>query len=236
MTSRAGSTATSTCRSSLWRWFRSRFSLFPPRRGSGSARGIALVGEWRAKVIAPAAEGTLQGSKIWDQSPHAALRRLLVDAPAFDGTRVNEASLSQREFTRVSRVVGGSILCVYAAVWLLARHRRTGTALLADLALACCGIVQVVGFNLKAQFVVLLLPAVAAAAWVARPPPGRSTRLWRVVLVLSGGLLLASSPGLVGRAASNWMLAYSSVTVATILLGAAVVGMRLQGGPASAET
>ncbi|HET9952818.1 MAG TPA: glycosyltransferase family 87 protein, partial [Candidatus Eisenbacteria bacterium] len=76
----------------------------------GPVRGVDLMSQWRAKVIAPAAAGTLQGSKLWDQSPQAALRRLLVDAPAYGETRVNLASISQPSFARVGRAVGGAFL------------------------------------------------------------------------------------------------------------------------------
>ena len=176
--------------------------------------GVERLGEWRAKVIDPAAAGTLQGSKNIDQSPQAALRRLLVAEPAFEGHAVNVASLDPQTFALVSRVTSLVFLAGYCFLWLLAPHKSSPRALLIDLALGCCAMVQLTGFNLKAQFVVLLLPAWLAAslAWDG----GSRTR--RVALVVAGALFLLSQPGLVGRTASNWMLAYSSMTVGTIIL------------------
>jgi hypothetical protein len=82
--------------------------------------------------------------------------------------------------------------------------------------------VQVVGFNLKAQFVVLLLPAWLAStlAWQqhARAP--------RVLLAVAGVLFLLTQPGLMGRTLSNWLLAYSAMTLGTLLLAAALVILR----------
>ena len=186
--------------------------------------GGARLGEWREKVIAPAAAGTLQGSKIIDQSPQAALRRLLVAAPAFDDRAVNVASLDAPAFARVSRVTSLVFLAAYVIVWLVAPGRGSPRALLLDLALACCAMVQLTGFNLKAQFVVLLLPAWLAAslAWE------RPARAQRVALLLAGALFLLSQPGLVGRAASNWMLAYSSMTVGTVILAKVLAWQRLR--------
>jgi hypothetical protein len=191
--------------------------------------GGARLGEWREKVIAPAAAGTLQGSKIIDQSPQAALRRLLVAGPAFDDHAVNVASLDAVTFARVSRITSLVFLLGYAVVWWFAPRRDSPRALLLDLALGCCAMVQLTGFNLKAQFVVLLLPAWLAAslAWERR------WRTRRVALVVAGALFLFSQPGLVGRTASNWMLAYSCMTVATVILAKVLAWQRLtvEGAP-----
>ena len=196
----------------------------------GGGTGVRLLQDWRAKVIAPAAAGTLQGSSIIDQSPQAALRRLLVAAPAFDGHAVNVASLEQPTFARVSRITSLVFLLGYVIVWLFAPRRDSARALLLDLALGCCAMVQLTGFNLKAQFVVLLLPAWLAAslAWEQR------WRTRRTALVVAGALFLLSQPGLVGRTASNWMLAYSSMTVATIILAKVLAWQRLTPSPSDA--
>jgi hypothetical protein len=192
--------------------------------------GAARLGEWRAKVVAPAAAGTLQGSKIIDQSPQAALRRLLVAGPAFDDRSVNIATLEPATFAQVSRIVSLVFLAGYAIVWWFAPARGSPRALLLDLALGCCAMVQLTGFNLKAQFVVLLLPAwlAATSAW-ARPSRGP-----RLLLVAAGALFLLSQPGLVGRAASNWMLAYSSMAVATLILAKVLAWQRLTLPPTAA--
>ncbi|HVQ27431.1 MAG TPA: glycosyltransferase 87 family protein, partial [Planctomycetota bacterium] len=191
--------------------------------------GVERLGEWRAKVIAPAAAGTLQGSKVIDQSPQAGLRRLLVAGPAFGTTAVNVASLDEQAFALVSRVTSIVFLAGYVIVWLLAPSRGSPRALLLDLALGCCAMVQLTGFNLKAQFVVLLLPAwlAAALAWERR------ALVQRVALVLAGALFLFSQPGLVGRAASNWMLAYSSMAVGTLVLAKVLAWQRLRVGAAT---
>jgi len=191
---------------------------------TGGERGARLLQEWREKVVAPAAAGTLQGSKVIDQSPQAALRRLLVDEPAFDGHAANVASLEPRAFSRVSRAASVTLLVAYVLVWLFAPARATPRALLVDLALGCCAMVQLTGFSLKAQFVVLLLPAwVAASLAFERPAPAA-----RAALLAAGALFLLSQPGLVGRAASNWMLAYSSMTLGTLLLAATLAMFRWQ--------
>ena len=201
-------------------------ALALPFARTGIVEGARLLDDWRAKVVAPAAAGTLLGSRVIDQSPHAGLRRLLVHAPAYGDTYINLRSLSSEEFANVSRMVAAGLVVAYALVWLLAPARGTPRALLLDLALACCAMVQVTGFNLKAQFVVLLLPAWTAAciAWAL------AARVQRALLVAAGALFLLSQPGLVGRAASNWLLAYSSMAVGTLLLAAALVLLRFGGG------
>ncbi len=206
---------------------------------AGPAGGARELRDWREKVLAPAVAGTLQGSKIIDQSPHAGLRRLLVAEPAFGDTRVNVASLTPAAFSRVSRAVAVLLLAGYLTVWLLAPARATPAALLVDLSLACCAMVQVTGFNLKAQFVLLLLPAwtAAALAWGGGRP-----RRARVLLVSAAALFLLSYPDLVGRTTANWLLAYSSMAIGTLLLAAALVRQRFalampspSGAPAAAR-
>jgi hypothetical protein len=189
---------------------------------TGLPLGRQLLGEWRAKVLAPAAAGTLQGSSVIDQSPHAALRRWLVDAPAFERHAVNVTSLPAPAFAVVSRALAAAILLGYLLVWALAPARAEPEALLLDLSLGCCAMVEVVGFNLKAQFIVLLLPAWIAATLAAR----QRARAPRVLLAVAGALFLACQPGLVGRAASNWVLAGSAMTLGTLLLAATLVLQR----------
>ncbi len=208
------------------------FALAIPFARTGVLEGVRLLDDWRAKVVAPAAAGTLQGSKVIDQSPHAGLRRLLVDAPAFGETRVNIASLTPERFAGVSRAVALALLAGYALVGLLAPAKGSPRALLLDLALACCAMVQVTGYNLKAQFVVLLLPAwtASAIAW-SRPAPAA-----RVLLVAAAALFLLSQPSLVGRGGSDWMLAWSSMAVGTLLLAAVLAMQRFAVAPTPSPT
>jgi len=190
---------------------------------SGAGPGLRHLAEWREKVVAPAAAGTLQGSRVIDQSPHAGLRRLLVAEPAFGETRVNVAALAPAAFAKVSRAVAVALVLAYALIWLSAPARGSPLSLLLDLALGCCAMVQVTGFHLKAQFVVLL-PAAWAAATLAFAPGG--PRDARALLLAAGALFLFSQPGLVGRAGSDRLLAYSSMGAGTLLLAAALVALR----------
>jgi hypothetical protein len=133
------------------------------------------------------------------------------------------ASLSPEQFTNVSRGVALALLVAYALVWLLAPAKGTPRALVLDLALATCAMVQVTGYNLKAQFIVLLLPAWVAVsiAWRAGAPKAP-----RIALLAAGALMLASLPDLVSRSVSNWMLAYSSLGAATLLLAVVLAILR----------
>jgi hypothetical protein len=159
---------------------------------------------------------------------------LLVAGPAYDDRSVNIARLEPTAFARVSRGVALVLLAGYLLVWLAAPARASARALLLDLALGCCAMVQVAGFNLKAQFVVLLLPAWLAAA-LAWSTPRRAPR---ALLVTAGVLFLLSQSSLAGRPLSNLLLAYSSMTVGTLLLAAALVlqrfGTRLTPPPSGA--
>jgi len=203
-------------------------ALVAPMPRGGVRAGVSLLREWHAKVVAPAAAGTLQGSKNIDQSPQAGLRRLLVDEPAFGGTHVNVAHLSTAAFARVSRVVSLALLAGYALLWGFAPRRGSPRDALLDLALGCCAMVQVTGFHLKAQFVVLLVPAWAAAACAFGPgvQAGAARRGTRALLLVAAALFLLSQPGLVGRAASDRLLAWSSLAVGTGLLAAALAWLR----------
>jgi hypothetical protein len=201
---------------------------------SGRPGALQHLDDWRVKVVVPAAAGILQGSKVIDQSPHAALRRLLVDHPAYGETRVNVASLAPAAFARVSRTLTAALLAVHLLIWLTGPARGSPRALLLDLSLAACAMVQVTGFSLKAQFIVLLLPAWVAAtlAWGgAASMPGSGS--WRgaphgvrALLLLAGALFLGSYPDLVGRALSNRMLAWSSLASGTMLLVVALAWLR----------
>jgi hypothetical protein len=124
------------------------------------------------------------------------------------------------------------LLLAYVALWLFAPARAASSALLIDLSVGCCAIVQIVGFNLKAQFVVLLLPALAAT-WSAlgTGKPGE-----RILLALAGLAFLVCPPGLVGRAASNLLLAHSAMAIGTLLLATALVVQRLTPPPTVART
>ena len=192
-------------------------ALLAPLAISGPRAGFAHLTDWRAKLVAPAAAGTLQGSKVIDQSPHAGLRRLLVDEPAFGERHVNVASLDAAAFAAVSRATAAALLVAYLLVWLTAPARALPRAMLLDLTLGCCAMVQVTGFNLKAQFIVLLLPAWTAAT-LAFGPGARPPRGTRALLLTAAASFLLSQPGLVGRAASNLLLAYSAMGVGTLLL------------------
>jgi hypothetical protein len=77
---------------------------------------------------------------------------------------------------------------------------------------------------------VLLLPAWLAAtlAWERR------ARGPRVLLGVAAALFLLSQPGLVGRAASNWMLACSSMTLGTVILAKVLAWQRLTLPPSAA--
>ena len=196
----------------------------------GSSGGVRLLEDWRAKVLAPAVAGTLQGSNVIDQSPQAALRRLLVAEPAFGDRSVNVAALDPATFARVSRWVSVVFLAGYLLFWLVAPARGSPLALVTNLAMGCCAMVQLTGFSLKAQFVVLLLPACLAASLAWRRP-GRGPR---IALGIAAALFLLSQPGLVGRTASNWMLAYSSMALGTLLLTKTLAWLRLTQPPSAA--
>ena len=189
---------------------------------TGIPAGARLLDEWRSQVAAPAAAGTLQGSKVIDQSPQAALRRLLVSEPAFGDHAVNVAALAPSSFAAVSRAASAALFAAYLTVWLFAPARDRPRALLVDLALGCCAMVQLTGFSLKAQFVVLLLPAWLAAAIASERRGGVS----RALLGAAGALFLLSQPGLVGRTASNLLLAYSSMALGTLLLAGSLAWFR----------
>jgi hypothetical protein len=93
-----------------------------------------------------------------------------------------------------------------------------------DFGLAYCGTLLVVGFNLKAHFIALLLPGAIAVCGLATSGARRSRGL--AVLAVCAVLLILSNPGFVGRAISSWALAYSSMTLATLLLTGLLIRRR----------
>lgn len=193
----------------------------------GPERTTSLLSQWQEKVIAPARSETLQGSKIFDQSPQAGLRRFLVAAPAFQDVSVNVAALSPSRFATASRILSASLALGLLACWFRRRREATREALLLDLALASCGTLLLLGFNLKAHFVALLVPGMAAVVLCHARAEGRGRTWGLMLLTLSGVLLLASNPGLAGRGVSNWVLAYSSVAVAALTVTAVLAYLRL---------
>jgi hypothetical protein len=193
----------------------------------GPSRTRSLLQEWHAQVVAPSVQGALQGSSVQDQSPHAALRRWVLDEPAFGDTHVNVVRWSESRYRTATRVLQLSLLAFFCSVWFARRAQVTRGALLTDVALALCAMLTVIGYNLKAHFVLLLLPwtLLAACADWERGRGGRSRRLLSILL-LAGALILFSSPGTVGRTGSNWALAHSSVMLATLLLVAGLLLVR----------
>ncbi|MGE5180229.1 MAG: glycosyltransferase family 87 protein [Bacteroidota bacterium] len=188
----------------------------------GPARTATLWREWGEKVMVPAREGTLQGSTVWDQSPQAGLRRLLVDAPAFDRTGVHVASLGPEAFGLVSRAWSALAGAILIAVWGFAPRRDDPRAELLDQGLAFTGTLLLVGYSLKAHFVALLLPLAIATA-LAR---GRKGGI--AVVAAADLLILLGNPGIAGRTVSNWCLAYSCITAATLLLAGFLAVRRLR--------
>jgi len=106
-----------------------------------------------------------------------------------------------------------------AILWLWPRKKDERLATLLDFALGFCGMLLIVGYNLKAQFVYLFLPLGLAMA--------RGRGAARGAILAAGGLILLSTPGLVGREASNWLLAYSTLTLATLLVTLVLAADRL---------
>lgn len=196
-------------------------ALGAPLLVSGPERGVAMLRDWHQKVVVPAEGGWLQGSRTIDQSPQAAYRRFAIQ----EGVMY----FFTPDLRPMYRLISLAFLAFYGFVWLRAPHRNEPRALLADLSLAACGIVQVAGFNLKAQFIVLLLPAFTAAAFVfpasGAPLGGRGVR---ALLALAVVLFLVSQPGLVGRTASEWMLQRSSMMWGTLALMFALARLRFR--------
>lgn len=186
------------------------------------------LAEWHAQVVVPSWEGKLQGSATYDQSPQSALRRLVVDAPAFDNVKVNWLSVSENTYRRLTRALQLVLGLGFLFVWL--RHpKRCSDFFLVDVALAFISMLVLFGYNLRAHFVMLLFPgAVLVALWRQRPETFRHRRLTSVLLSVSAALIVFSAQGLVGRTVQQWLLAYSAVTVATLIELTLLIVVRLR--------
>lgn len=196
----------------------------------GSNQSKVMMDDWYNKIIVPQQRGILQGSKIWDQSPQAALRRLTVDTPAFGDRKINIVSLSPGQFQTINQILQICLFITFLIVWLIGAKKTTRLTLLADLALSYCGMVLLFGFNLKAHFVVLLIPwSMLVSIWRiyhSSNVPLRSAIKW--LIYLSGIITIISNPGIIGRTASNWALAYSSITIGTLFVMSAIIIIRLR--------
>ena len=191
---------------------------------------IGMMENWHQKIIVPQRSGELQGSKVWDQSPAAGLRRLVVDSPAFSDKKVNLASLSHKEYKRLSMVFQVVLFSLFVFPILVGRHKKTVESLFLDFALCYCAVVLLFGFNLKAQFVVLLFPlALLMLLWknTLRRKESLGT-VTKYLLIIAGILIFTPNPGILGRTVSNWMLAYSSITVGTLIIFGVLIFMRIQ--------
>jgi hypothetical protein len=187
---------------------------------------------WYGKV-SPQQEGSLQGSKIIDQSPSAALRRLVVDSPAFADKKVNIVSLSSRQFVLANRILQVLLFGVIFLCWALGGQRKSRVSLLIDLAVGYCGMALVFGFNLRAQFVVLFLPWLLLITLIRYAAPLRYPpfRLTGLLLFVAGLVTLIANPGVIGREASNWALAYSAITLGTLLATGVLISVRFRWRP-----
>ena len=167
--------------------------------------------------------GSLQGSRIFDQSPQAAVRRLVLPDPAFSETRVNLVDLGlDGAKALVLGLQAGCGLMLLGAWW--TARRADPASFVLDLALAMTGMLLVFGYALQAQFAVLLLPGALIAAWMLTQAPRGARRL-----ALAAALcIVASVPGLVGREAANFALAYSSVTLGLVIEFALLLWMRVK--------
>jgi hypothetical protein len=173
--------------------------------------------EWYERVIVPARMGVLQGSWAHDQSPEAALRRLVVDDPAFDNVRVNIWSVTNESYNRMKLVLQAVLGLVLVAAW-LRRPRDGRTALLIDAALAFTGMLVLFGYLTRSHFVLLLLPgALLTLLWRTRPVALGKRGLSTALLVLAGALIFLTTPTFIGRTLQRWTLAYSVVTIATLI-------------------
>ena len=183
--------------------------------GVGPTRGLTV--EWYHRVVVPARMGTLQGSAAHDQSPEAALRRFVVDEPAFDNVRVNLCSLSNEEYVRLQRILQALLGLVLLAAW-LRRPRDGRTVLLIDAALAFIGMLVLFGYLTRPHFVVLLLPgAILALLWRSGSAALPNSRVSSPLLVAAAALIFLTTTLFVGRAIQQWALAYSIITVATFV-------------------
>ncbi len=189
----------------------------------GPAQTAERLGEWHRKVVAPSVVGSLQGSRIFDQSPQAAVRRLVLPDPAFSETRVNLVDLGLDGAKALVLGLQAGFGLMLLGAWWTARRADPASFVL-DLALAMTGMLLVFGYALQAQFAVLLLPGALIAAWMLTQAPRGARRL-----ALAAALcIVASVPGLVGREAANFALAYSSVTLGLVIEFALLLWMRVK--------
>jgi hypothetical protein len=200
-------------------------TLVVPAIVVGPSLTAAALSDWSEKIVGPSLEGRLQGSSVWDQSPQAGLRRLVVDEACFKETKINFVSVPLETYRLLGRTLQILLLVPLAAAWSRARRSDAPTVVLLDAALALVGMVVLFGYNLRAHFVVLLLPWALLAVLLRREAPRE--RVAAVVLAIASALIFVTSPGLIGRTASNWLLAYSAVTIGTLLQMALLVRARL---------
>lgn len=195
----------------------------------GPRTAASLLVDWKDKIILPSLEGSLQGSRTWDQSPQAALRRLTVDSPAFDDTRVNVFSISDDMYRTIKRFIQAGLLILLISVWFRRRREDCRLGLVSDGALAFLGMLTLFGYNLRGHFVLLLLPWAVAASAIHSGAICRSRHRSVALgfLALSTALIFLTAQGIIGRAASNWALAYSAVTLGTIIQLGLLVHLRL---------
>ncbi|MDP2914980.1 MAG: hypothetical protein Q8O91_05965 [Candidatus Aminicenantes bacterium] len=156
---------------------------------------------------------------------------MVVDAPAFADKKINILSVSQQRFVLLSRILhiflfGSILLC-----WGFGRRNKSSLWLLIDKACGYCGMVLIFGFNLKAQFVVLFLPRVFLLTLTIQSRSLKCLPLNMPNTLLLAAVLLTwmANPGLIGRAASNWVLAYSAITVGTMVLTGLLIRIQLGG-------
>jgi hypothetical protein len=199
--------------------------LLVPALAVGPSVTATALADWKDKIVGPSLDGELQGSSIWDQSPQAGLRRLVVDETCFKETKINFLSVSPETYRRLCRILQIALAAALVAAWSRARRSDAPGLVLADAALALVAMVVLFGYNLRAHFVVLLLPWALLAALLRRESP--RGRIAAALLALASALIFWTSPGLIGRTASNWLLAYSAVTVGTLLQMALLVRARI---------
>jgi hypothetical protein len=214
--------------------------VVPPLLVAGPSTTAAMLRDWNEKVILPSAGGRLQGSATFDQSPQSALRRLVVDAPAFGETHVNFVSVSPGTYRLLVRLLQLALLVVFLAALVIGRpwttrgerappaSEDTAATLnehspaaqdplgLVDIALSFLATVMLFGYNLKAHFVVLIVPA-SIIAWLVLNERARIGRVATGLAIVAGVLVFFTAPFLVGRPLANWAAAYSATTLATLL-------------------
>lgn len=195
--------------------------------GGGATRRV--TNDWYERVIAPARAGTLQGSAAHDQSPQAALRRLVVDEPAFDDVRVNRWSLTDEDYHHLKIALQAVLALVLAVAWLQPKRRGNDTALLIDVALAFIGMLVLFGYLTRPHFVMLLMPgAILAHLWRTKSAALTDRRVTTPLLAFSAAMIFLTTPLFVGRTLQQWTLAYSIITLATIVQLTILVIVRLR--------